>query len=248
MTENNGRTADPVLEPKDRLIVALDVATAAAARSLVDEISGHVGAFKIGLQLFTAAGPEIVREIAGAGHRVFLDLKFHDIPNTVAAACTEAARIGVWMMNVHAAGGSEMMNMAREAVAEACGRESLTPPKLIAVTVLTSFEQSTLIETGVELTVDDQVATLAILASNAGLDGVVASPLEVEMLRMAVEREDFLIVTPGIRLSSATNDDQKRVKTFAQAVAAGSDYVVVGRPITQAADKIAAVEAMLAGN
>ena len=207
-----------------------------------------LAAFKVGMQLFTAAGPEFVRELTAAGHRVFLDLKFHDIPNTVASAAVEAARLGVWMLNVHAAGGREMMQRTRESVNAACENEHLTPPKLIAVTVLTSSDRTTLAEIGIKREVDEQVAALAHLAESSGLDGVVASPLEVALVRRTVEKPDFLIVTPGIRPISATNDDQRRVMTFAAAVAAGSDYVVVGRPITRADDRIAAVEQMLNGN
>jgi len=232
--------------PKDRLIVALDVPTAKLARDLVNELKDSVGAFKIGLQLFTAAGPAFVKELADSGSRVFLDLKFHDIPNTVAMACIEAARLGVWMMNVHAIGGSEMMTTAYRAVQETCLAENIKMPKVIAVTVLTSSDESTLKETGIESTVDVQVTKLAQLASNSGLDGVVASPWEVEELRTSIERQDFTIVTPGIRSSSATINDQRRVMSFAGALAAGADFMVVGRPITGADDKVAAVENVIA--
>lgn len=245
--ENASAALDRAIEPRQRLIIALDVPTAAEARGLVAELRDHVGAFKVGMQLFTAAGPEFVRELTAAGDKVFLDLKFHDIPNTVASAAVEAARLGVWMLNVHAAGGREMMQRTREAVDEACKNEQLTPPKLIAVTVLTSSDRTTLAEIGIEREVDEQVAALASLTEQAGFDGVVASPHEVELVRRTVANPAFLIVTPGIRPISATNDDQRRVMTFAAAVAAGSDYVVVGRPVTRADDRIAAVEQMLNG-
>ncbi len=248
MMENASAALDQAIEPRQRLIIALDVPTAAVASGLVEELRDHVGAFKVGMQLFTAAGPEFVRELTAAGDKVFLDLKFHDIPNTVASAAVEAARLGVWMLNVHAVGGREMMERTREAVDEACKKEHLTPPKLIAVTVLTSSDRTTLAETGIEREVEAQVAALAQLAESSGLDGVVASPLEVELIRKTIGNNDFLIVTPGIRPISATNDDQRRVMTFAGAVVAGSDYVVVGRPIIRAYDRIAAVEQMLNGN
>jgi orotidine-5'-phosphate decarboxylase len=236
-----------MMDPRERLIIALDMPTAGEALSLVGQIGGAVGAFKIGSQLFTAAGPDLVREIARAGFRVFLDLKFHDIPNTVAAAAVEAARLGAWMIDVHAAGGSEMMKRAVSEVRETCEREAIARPKMIAVTVLTSADQETLRETGVAAGVSSQVAALARLAADAGLDGVVSSPHEVGLIRDSVEKPGFLIVTPGIRANSGTADDQRRVMTFAEAVAAGSDYVVVGRPVTQAADSLAAVERMVAG-
>jgi orotidine-5'-phosphate decarboxylase len=233
-----------VLEPKDKLIVALDVSTAAEARSIIDELRGKVGAFKIGLQLFTAVGPEFVRETASGGSKVFLDLKYHDIPNTVANAAAEAARLGVWMINVHAIGGREMMSRTVDTVREICHTENIECPHLIAVTVLTSSDQDTVTDTGVRGTVGEQVLRLAGLAADSGFDGVVASPREVQAIRN-ITTDQFLIVTPGIRPVSATNDDQKRVTTFAQALANGSDYVVVGRPVTQAEDRAAAVREMI---
>lgn len=245
--ENAAAAIDPAIEPKQRLIIALDVSTAAEARVLVGELRAQVGAFKIGMQLFTAAGPDFVRELTRAGLKVFLDLKFHDIPNTVAMAAVEAARLGVWMLNVHAAGGREMMERTRAAVNDVSETEGLIRPSLIGVTVLTSSDQRTLAETGIERGLDEQVAQLAKLTAESGLDGVVASPHEVELVRRLVGRKDFLIITPGIRPISATTDDQKRVMTFADAVEAGADYLVVGRPVTRAADKLAAIEAMLAG-
>ena len=228
-------------EPKDRIIAALDVETESDARSLIAELNGRVGAFKIGLQLFTAAGPGFVREIVESGNRVFLDLKFHDIPNTVAKAAVEAARLGVWMFNVHAIGGSEMMSRAAGEMTEVCEREGLARPKLIAVTVLTSSDANGLRETGIESDVGKQVIRLARLAQESGLDGVVASPLESSMIRENVGDKGFLIVTPGIRPAFATNDDQKRVTTPGEALSNGSDYIVIGRPITAAKDKADAV-------
>jgi orotidine-5'-phosphate decarboxylase len=184
---------------ENRLIVALDVETARQARELFAILRETAGMFKIGSQLFTAAGPDFVREIVAAGSRVFLDLKFHDIPNTVAAACREAARLGVSILNVHAGGGGEMMKRAAEAVTEVSEQEGLSRPLLIAVTVLTSADRATLAEVGVTDGPQEQVARLARLAAGCGLDGVVASPREVVMLRSTIEDDGFVLVTPGVR-------------------------------------------------
>ena len=229
-------------DPKDKIIVALDVESADQARSIVAELSDSVGAFKIGLQLFTAEGPRFVRDLVERGAKIFLDLKFHDIPNTVAKASVEAARLGVWMFNVHALGGSEMMRRTAEEVANVCERESIAKPKVIAVTVLTSSNNETLAETGVTGETESQVLRLAELTAKCGLDGVVASPQEIRAIRASVLSNDFLIVTPGIRPSNATNDDQKRVMTPAEAVSEGANYLVIGRPITAARDRAKAVE------
>jgi orotidine-5'-phosphate decarboxylase len=223
------------MRTEKRVIVALDVQTAAEAREIVTELSGVAGAFKIGLQLFTAAGPDLVREIA-ADNRVFLDLKFHDIPNTVANAAVEAARLGVWMFNVHAAGGSEMMNRTVEEVDAVCEREGRNRPLILGVTVLTSSDANTIRESGIERSVEAQVLYLAKLAAECGLDGVVASPMETAALRKAIGKPGFHIVTPGVRPEFATKDDQKRVMTPRQAVSAGADYIVIGRPVLRADD------------
>ena len=220
----------------NKLIVALDVETAQEARELFRELKGVVGMFKIGSQLFTAAGPGIVREIVEAGERVFLDLKFHDIPNTVAAAGIEAARLGVSIFNIHALGGGEMMRRTAGAVTETARREGLTRPSVIAVTVLTSADARTLDEVGVSSDTETQVSRLARLAGECGLDGVVASPHEVALVRAVVKRRDFLIVTPGVRPSGSAVDDQKRFMTPREAVRAGADYLVVGRAILKADD------------
>ena len=228
---------------KEKLIVALDVETVKEARELFAKLRGHAGMFKIGSQLFTVAGPEFVREIVRGGGRVFLDLKFHDIPNTVAAASREAVRLGVSIFNVHAAGGGEMMRRAGEATTETAAREGATKPHLIAVTVLTSSTAATLTETGVtDSSVEVQVTTLARLTDESGLDGVVASPHEITPVRKAVARAGFLIVTPGVRPAGAAHDDQKRVMTPAEAVTAGVDYIVVGRAILKAPDPARAAE------
>lgn len=237
--------AAPMTNVRDRIIVALDVDSAGEAAAIVSELNGRVGAFKVGLQLFTAAGPEFVRELTASGAKVFLDLKFHDIPNTVAKVSVEAARLGVWMFNVHAFGGSEMMKTAVKEVDAVCEEEGLTRPLVIGVTVLTSSDTETMSEIGVDGDVESQVIRLARLAAKSGLDGVVASPLEVAAVRSAVADTKFLTVTPGIRPLSATADDQKRVTTVSRALAGGSDYVVIGRPITQAANRVEAVEAII---
>lgn len=229
---------------RERLIVALDVPDVAAARAVVSELCGTVGAFKVGMQLFTSAGPDFVREIIDSGEKVFLDLKFHDIPNTVAAAVVEAARLGVWMLNVHALGGREMMRRAATEVAEVCEREGIDRPLVIAVTVLTSADDHDISEIGIDSDVEDLVVRLARLASESGLDGVVASSLEINAIRSAVDCDSFRIVTPGIRSVNATPNDQKRVLSPAEAVRGGSDYLVVGRPILNSPNRRAAVEAI----
>ena len=232
------------IKSKDKLIVALDVDTAQRARELFEALRGVVGMFKIGMQLFTAAGPTIVREIIRAGGRVFLDLKYHDIPNTVSAAGVEAARHGISIFNVHTFGGTEMMRRTADAVSEVAEREGLVRPKIVGVTLLTSVNQEVLTEIGVASSPDQQVPALARLAAASGLDGVVASPLEVVSVRAAVE-EDFVIVTPGVRPSGAEPHDQKRLTTPAGAIRAGSDYLVVGRPIIDADDPVAAANSIV---
>ncbi len=231
---------------KEKIIVALDVETPDDARKIIKEIGSEVGAFKIGLQLFTAAGASFVRETVEQNIKVFLDVKFHDIPNTVAKASVEVARLGVWMFNVHALGGSEMMRRTVENVREVCAKENLASPKIIGVTVLTSSTCETLREVGLAEEIDSQVVNLAQLTAKCGLDGVVASPLEVGAIRRNIEKQDFLIVTPGIRPGFATNDDQKRVMTPKEAIRQGADYLVIGRPITQRSDKLAAVRQIIA--
>ena len=245
---------------KEKIIVALDVETAEEARQLIADLRGEVGAFKIGLQLFTSAGASFVRETIEAGIKLFLDLKFHDIPNTVAKASVEAARLGVWMFNVHATGGGEMMRRTVASVREVCERERLTQPKIIGVTVLTSANQETLKEVGIERETLAQVLKLARLTAECGLDGVVASPLEIEAIRAGVAKKDFLIVTPGIRNQrspiedqksekedgiAGTSDDQKRVMTAKDAIAAGANYLVIGRPILQAENRTAAARKII---
>jgi orotidine-5'-phosphate decarboxylase len=230
---------------RDRLIVALDVETAEQARAIFSALKDYAGMFKIGSQLFTAAGPKVVREIVAAGGRVFLDLKFHDIPNTVARASVEAARLGVSIFNVHAAGGSEMMRRTVTEVREAAAREHFAPPRVIAVTALTSANAATLAEVGCSSGVDEQVERLARLASECGMDGVVASPHEVSLVRAAVGRKSFLVVTPGVRPAGASHGDQKRVMSPREAVRAGADYLVIGRAILEAPDMVRAAEEII---
>lgn len=229
----------------NRIIVALDVPTAEIAREIIDELKTEVAAFKVGLQLFTAAGASFVREIVERDIKIFLDVKFHDIPNTVAKAAVEVARLGVWMFNVHALGGGEMMKRTVEEVREASEKEKLRQPKIIGVTILTSSNEETLKEIGIEEKIDLQVLRLAQLTAKYGLDGVVASPHETKAIRQQIENRDFLIVTPGIRLNSATNDDQKRVTSPKDAVSGGADYLVIGRPILQAENKVQIVRQIL---
>ncbi|HYE88523.1 MAG TPA: orotidine-5'-phosphate decarboxylase [Vicinamibacterales bacterium] len=228
------------------VLVALDVESAAKAVALADTLRGSVGGFKIGKQLFTAAGPSVVGELTGRGDRVFLDLKFHDIPNTVAGAVQSAVATGAWMVNVHASGGSAMMRAAAEAARATAEKLSLPRPLVIGVTVLTSMDEAALREIGVGRSMLDQVVQLAKLAQSSGLDGVVASPQEVAAIRAACGA-DFQIVTPGIRPAEEQGkDDQARTLTPAEAVAAGSTYLVIGRPITGAPNPREAAERIVA--
>ena len=227
----------------ERLLVALDVETGARALELAAALKGLAGGYKIGTRLFTLEGPALVRELVSRGERVFLDLKFHDIPNTVAQAVESAAHTGAWMVNVHASGGMPMMEGAVKAGRETARRLGQAPPLLIAVTVLTSMNEHVLRGIGVERPMLDQVVALARLAQAAGMDGVVASPQETAEIRRVCGNR-FLIVTPGIRGSSAQAkpDDQTRTTGPADAVRAGANYIVVGRPIIAAADPRAAAQ------
>ncbi len=229
-------------EARSKIIFALDVASYAEAERWVSQLSGWVRMFKVGKQLFTACGPEVVRMVRKEGGEVFLDLKYHDIPNTVAMATLEAARLGVRLVNLHALGGFEMM--AKTVVTLDIEYQGKERPKVLAVTILTSSTEATLREVGIELPVPEMVVRLAKLAQKAGVDGVVASPHEVPLIRAACGSE-FLIVTPGVRPMFAAADDQKRIMTPTEAVAAGADYLVIGRPIAAAKDPLAAVEAIV---
>jgi len=227
----------------DQLLIALDVPTGSEALRLADLLRGTVGGFKIGSQLFTAEGPAIVRALTGKGDRVFLDLKFHDIPNTVANAVAAATSLGVWMVNVHASGGTKMMRAAAEAARKNASAEGRQAPLVIAVTVLTSMTAAAMSETGTNVPVIDQVSRLARLAQESGLDGVVGSPQETSAIR-ALCGPEFVIVTPGIRGGAAvtSKDDQERTLTAGGAIAAGSSYLVVGRPVIAAPDPREAAE------
>ena len=222
---------------RDRLIVALDVANAAEAQRLTGLIGDSAGLFKIGKQLFTAEGPQIVRDLVASGRKVFLDLKFHDIPTTVAGAVASASHLGVSMLTVHASGGSKMLKAAVEAAG--------TGPKVLAVTVLTSLSNEELAEVGVAGRVRDQVLRLAALARSAGCPGIVASPNEVSEIRRELGT-GFDIVTPGVRPAGAEKGDQARVATPSEAIFAGATYLVVGRPITGAKDPAAAARSVVA--
>jgi orotidine-5'-phosphate decarboxylase len=228
----------------DKLIVALDVNARDTALSLVAALRPKVSRFKVGIELFTSCGPALVRDILGGGGQVFLDLKFHDIPNTVARAAVEAARLGVGMFTIHLSGGALMARRTADEVEAHCQIHRLPRPKILGVTVLTSLAPPDLEQIGVTRSLPDQVAALAAMARSAGLDGVVASPQEVGAVRQACGR-DLLIVTPGVRPAGSDPDDQSRTLTPREAIAAGADFIVVGRPIARARDPLEAAENIL---
>jgi orotidine-5'-phosphate decarboxylase len=230
----------PSLSARDRLIIALDVRNAAEAQTLVRSIGVSASIYKVGKQLFTSEGPSLVRDLVGSGRKVFLDLKYHDIPNTVASAVRSAVELKVAMLTVHASGGSKMVRAAAEAAAE-----SASKPLVLAVTVLTSMTDEDLHEIGIAASAQEQVLKLAKLAQKAGIGGLVASPSELKALRQTIGQE-MKIVTPGVRPAGSDKGDQARVATPADAIANGADYIVVGRPITAAADPAAAAQAILA--
>jgi orotidine-5'-phosphate decarboxylase len=218
---------------KSNVIVALDYDNKHSALTLADRLDPKYCRVKVGKELFTAAGPAVVKELSDRSFDVFLDLKFHDIPNTVAKALSAAADLGVWMANVHASGGSRMMSAAKQAL-DNSGSDML----LIGVTVLTSMDTSDLEEVGIKRTLSDQVLHLASMTKDSGLDGVVCSAQEARTLKESLGK-DFKLVTPGIRLANSAADDQRRIVTPSDAMALGSDYLVIGRPITQSADPLA---------
>jgi len=226
-----------------RVIVALDFPDAEGALALAQRLDPATCALKVGKEMFVAAGPEPVRAMVARGFRVFLDLKFHDIPNTVARACAAATRLGVWMINVHAAGGAAMLAAARTAVDEAAADEGRAAPLLIAVTVLTSLRDDDLRATGIADDTARQAVRLARLTADCGLDGVVCSAQEAPQLRAALGTR-FKLVTPGIRPAGSAADDQSRIVTPQAAIANGADYLVIGRPIVEARDPVAALAAI----
>jgi orotidine-5'-phosphate decarboxylase len=229
----------PKNDPREKLIVALDVSTAVAAHEIVAAVGDSALTYKVGMQLYTAEGPQVVRDLVASGRRVFLDLKYHDIPNTVATALHEAARLGVSMVTVHAAGGGKMLHAAVDAA-------RTTKPDLIvlAVTVLTSLDQNELEKVGFNGTVAEEVLSLAALALNSGCKGIVTSARETAAVRAELGH-NFAIVTPGVRPAGSSHGDQARVATPAEAIAAGASHIVVGRPITEAADPAAEARAIL---
>jgi orotidine-5'-phosphate decarboxylase len=235
---------------KDKLIIALDVETPTKALDLVKQLHSVAGMFKVGSQLFTSAGPQIVRDIITLDSKVFLDLKFHDIPHQVAGAARSAAELGVSLFTIHASGGSEMMRRAVDAVAEV-GEKGGTRSAVLAISVLTSMDATSLSQIGITSTPTESVNRLVKLAEASGVDGVVSSPQEIETIRQAFPNPNFLVVTPGIRPANnpannnATREDQKRVATPEAAIAAGASYLVVGRPITGAPDPVAAAHAIV---
>jgi orotidine-5'-phosphate decarboxylase len=232
------------VDPRQHLIVALDVPTADEALGLVRTLRNHVGVFKVGLQLYTATGPRIVEEIQAEGCRVFLDLKLHDIPNTVSKAVLEACKLGVHMLTLHTSGGPNMLQGAKETVDQWTQSTGKAGPYLLGVTVLTSLSQPEIERIGFGCTIENLVVSLARLAENTGIDGIVCSPLELG--RLGEEKLDRLFfVTPGIRLAGSGTHDQARVKGPAEAIAAGAKFLVVGRPITGAPDPVEAAQAIL---
>jgi orotidine-5'-phosphate decarboxylase len=227
------------MDPRERLIVALDVSSATAAQKMVAAVGDSAIIFKVGKQLFTAEGPQVVRDLVASGRRVFLDLKYHDIPNTVAAAVSEAAKLGVSMLTVHASGAGRMLHAAVEAA-----RSARTSPLVLAVTVLTSFEDSDLEQIGIQDGVAEEAVRLGSLALASGCGGLVSSAREAPALRAKLG-EDFPLITPGVRPAGARHEDQARVVTPAEAIAAGATYIVVGRPITAAPEPAAAARAIV---
>lgn len=230
-------------EARNKIIFALDVHGLDDIDRWAGKLAGKVGMFKVGKELFTSCGPAAVKAVQRHGGQVFLDLKYHDIPNTVASAMLEAARLGVQLTNLHALGGAEMMETAVNAVHKEFS--DAVRPRLLAVTILTSSTVETLRQVGIEHSVQDMVVRLARLAKASGMDGVVASPLEISLIREACG-PDFLIVTPGVRPPFAAVDDQKRIMTPSEAVSSGADYLVIGRPIAKATDPVQAADAIAA--
>jgi orotidine-5'-phosphate decarboxylase len=233
------------LSAQERLVLALDVDNFKKAEELVDKLIDYVGIFKIGNQLFTAEGTKVIKMVQEKGGKVFLDLKFHDIPNTVARAAEVVSKLGVYIFNIHTSGGYEMMKATVEASKKLSFALGISKPLILGVTILTSINQEILEkEIGIKKSLEEQVVHLAKLAETAGLDGVVASPWEIKALRAACG-EGFVILTPGIRQASKSNDDQKRIMTPQEAIKSGADFIVIGRPITNATDPVKASQEIL---
>ena len=234
----------PKSDPKDKIIFALDVEHFAEAQRWVNLLKGHVGMFKVGKQLFTHSGPKVVDMIRKKDQKVFLDLKFHDIPNTVAKAGEEATKLEVAMFNLHALGGFEMMKKTVEASRAVAKSLGISKPLILAVTILTSMDENVMKEVGIQGPILEEVGRLALVSMKAGVDGVVASPQEIGIIRQQCG-ENFLIVTPGIRLPTEKKDDQKRTLSPKEAIAAGANYLVIGRPIKEAKDPLEAVQKII---
>ncbi|MFC1667424.1 orotidine-5'-phosphate decarboxylase [Candidatus Omnitrophota bacterium] len=228
---------------KDKIIIALDVSTIKDAERLLDILSPHIGIFKVGMELFYSCGPKAINIIKQYDKYVFLDLKFYDIPNTVHCSARAATRLGVFMFNVHASGGSDMMKGALEGAGEESQKLGIDRPRILGVTVLTSMDEKTLQQVGINKKPGKQVSDLARLTKMSGLDGVVASPQETAGIRKETGK-DFLIVTPGVRPAGSERGDQKRIATPREAIDAGADYIVIGRPVTKAKDPIKALEGL----
>jgi orotidine-5'-phosphate decarboxylase len=229
------------MEPRERLIFALDVEHFSEAQELVGLLRGHVGLFKVGKQLFTHSGPKVIDMIRRKGERAFLDLKFHDIPHTVAKAAEEAAKLSAAMLTIHSMGGYEMMKRAVESSRSMAKQLNIPKPLILAVTILTSMDETILKEVGIKIPLEQQAVRLATLAKRAGVHGVVASPREIRLIRDHCGAH-FLIVTPGVRPAFVAKDDQKRTLTPGEAIRAGADYIVVGRPIKDAVDPVRAAD------
>jgi len=234
----------PKSDPKDKIIFALDVEHFAEAQRWVNLLKGHVGMFKVGKQLFTHSGPKVIDMIRKKDQKVFLDLKFHDIPNTVAKAGEEATKLEVAMFNLHALGGFEMMKKTVEASRAVAKSLGMSKPLILAVTILTSMDENVMKEVGIQGPILEEVGRLALVSMKAGVDGVVASPQEIGIIRQQCG-ENFLIVTPGIRLPTEKKDDQKRTLSPKEAIAAGANYLVIGRPIKEAKDPLEAVQKII---
>jgi orotidine-5'-phosphate decarboxylase len=234
----------PKSDPKDKIIFALDVEHFAEAQRWVNLLKGHVGMFKVGKQLFTHSGPKVIDMIRKKDQKVFLDLKFHDIPNTVAKAGEEATKLEVAMFNLHALGGFEMMKKTVEASRAVAKSLGMSKPLILAVTILTSMDENVMKEVGIQGPILEEVGRLALVSMKAEVDGVVASPQEIGIIRQQCG-ENFLIVTPGIRLPTEKKDDQKRTLSPKEAIAAGANYLVIGRPIKEAKDPLEAVQKII---